>query len=88
MGDTPNLNADEIKSFFSLAKQLGQSSTEFKEQGDQLNLGMSPSEASDKISEIRGNKSHAYFDITAPGHAAAKAKMSELYKIKNNIAVE
>ncbi len=87
LGDTPTLNAAEIKSFYSIAKQLGQSSKEFTEQGDQINLGMSPSEANDKIAEIRGNKDHAYFHVNAPGHAAAKAKMSEYYKIKNNIAV-
>lgn len=87
LGDKPVLSALEIKSFFSIAKQLGKSSTEFKDQGDQLDLGMSPQEAADKITEIRGNKDHAYFIIDAPGHAAAKAKMSELYKIKNRIAV-
>lgn len=88
LGDDPSLTAPEIKAFYSIAKQLGKSSTEFKDQGDQINLGMSPSEASDKIAEIRGNKEHPYFHAQAPGHVAAKAKMSELYKIKNNLVVE
>ena len=87
LGDTPTLNAAEIKSFYSIAKQLGKSSTEFKDQGDQVVNDMSPGEAADKIAEIRGNKEHAYFNTGAPGHAAAKIKMSELYKIKNSIAV-
>ena len=88
LGDEPVLTAPEIKAFYSIAKQLGSSSQEFKDQGDQFNSGMSPSEASEKIAEIRGNKDHAYFNMQSPGHAAAKAKMSELYKIKNNIAPE
>ena len=87
LGDDPSLSAHEIKAFYSIAKQLGSSSTEFKDQGDQIINDMSPNEAADKIAEIRGNSKHAYFDVSAPGHAAAKAKMSELYKIKNNLVV-
>jgi hypothetical protein len=88
LGDDPTLSAAEYKSFYSLSKQLGTGSKEFREQGDQVNLSMSPSEAADKISEIRGNKEHAYYDPQAPGHAAAKAKMHELYRVKNNLPPE
>lgn len=84
LGETPQLSPAEIKSFYSIAKQLGQSK-EFKEQGQQGNDFMSPSEAAAKIAEIRGNKDHPYFDVRAPGHADAKRRMSELYKIKNNL---
>jgi hypothetical protein len=88
LGDDPSLSAAEYKSFYSISKQLGQSSQEFKDQGDQGNLSMSPSEASEKIGEIRNNKQHAYYDPQAPGHAAAKQRMHELYRVKNNLPPE
>lgn len=89
LGDTPELSAVEIQSFFSIAKQLGQDkvNTEFQDQGDQNNRGITPAEAADKIAEIRGNKNHAYFDKSSPGHMAATKRMSELYKIKNNLSI-
>lgn len=88
LGADPDLSAAEFKSFYSLSKQLGSSSQEFKDQGDQGNLGMTPQEASDKIGEIRGNKGHAYYDPQAAGHAAAKKRMHELYRVKNNLPPE
>lgn len=88
LGDDPILTAAEMKSFHSLFKQLGENNTEFTDQGEgRNNQGMSPSEASAKIIEIRENKEHPYFDAGKPGHTAARARMSELYRIKNNIAL-
>ena len=87
LGDTPSLSAIEIQSFFTIAKQLGTSSKEFEEQGDQNQNDMTPQEATDKIAEIRSNGKHPYFDKSAAGHLAATKRMSELYKIKNNLRV-
>lgn len=88
LGDKPILSASEYKSFFSIASQLGKGSTEFLEQGDQFDGGITPGEASEKIAEIRGNKNHPYHDMHNPGHKSAKKKMRELYLVKNNLPPE
>lgn len=85
-GEDPILNAEEIKSFYSLAKQLGNNTQEFRQQGNAGNDVMSPQEAADKINEIRSNPKHAYYDRNSHAHEAAKTRMRELYKIKNNIS--
>jgi len=86
IGDNVNLSASEIKSFHALSVQLGQGGqTEFTQQGDYVNSGITPDEASDKISEIRNNKSHPYHNVRDPGHNSAKRKMRELYLAKNNL---
>jgi len=87
LGEKPSLTPQELESFYSIAKQLGQSK-EFRDQGQQSSDLMTPSEAAEKIAEIRGNKEHPYYNPQAAGHAVAKAKMSELYKIKNNLPTE
>ena len=86
LGKEPVLSAEEYKSFFSLSKQLGKSTQEFKDQGDQLDTGLDPKEAAAKIAEIRGNNKHAYYDMHSPGHAAAKKLMHDLYRVKNRLA--
>ena len=43
--------------------------------------GISADEARDKISEIKLNKSHPYYDTQDPGHSKAVAKMDKLYRI-------
>lgn len=45
------------------------------------NFGLTPEEARDKISEIRGNKEHAFNDSSNPNHGNAVKKMQELYAI-------
>jgi len=82
------LSAEEIRSFHSIAKQLGSPSTEFKQQGDQGLIVMTPDDASIKIDEIRNNKEHPYHDTHSSGHAAAKKKMRSLYLIKNGLPPE
>lgn len=84
LGETPVLSAVELTAFHSLSKQLGSASTEFKEQGDKGDTGITPSEAETKIGEIRANKEHAYHDTHSPGHAAAKKQMRNLYLAKNS----
>lgn len=86
LGDEPVLSPAELKSFHALAKQLGQNTTEFRDQGDQNNNTMTPQEAGAKIAEIRNNPDHPYHHSNKPGNKEARAKMRELYKIKNNIA--
>lgn len=88
LGDNPILNAHEYKSFFSIASQMGKGSTEFNQQGDQFDGGVTPGEASEKISEIRNNKEHPYHDMHNPGHKAAKKKMRELYLAKNSLPAD
>ena len=88
LGDDPVLSAAELKSFYSLSKQLGSSSQEFKDQGDQGNGGMTPQDAATKISEIRNNKEHPYYDPQSSGHTAAKKQMHDLYRVKNNLPPE
>lgn len=44
---------------------------------------MSPDEAALKISEIRNNPKHPYYNRLDPGNAAAKKYMRELYLLKN-----
>jgi hypothetical protein len=77
------LSSAELKSFYSLSKQLGKVSGEFKEQGDQHYTGPSPADAAAKIAEIRNNKEHPYNNPTAPGHQDAKKQMRKLYLAKN-----
>lgn len=89
LGDTPVLNAAEMVSFHSIAKQLGKASTEFLDQGDQSGGGdTTPAEAEGKINEIRANKEHAYHDSRKPGHVAAKKQMRNLYLAKNGLPPE
>lgn len=82
--DTP-FSADEVKSFFSLAKQLNGNGTEFRSQQQSGQVSLTPDDAALKIAEIRGNKDHPYNNIHSPGHAAAKKKMRELYLVKNSL---
>jgi len=79
-----NFSAAELKSFHSIAKQLG-GQKEFGSQGDQANIDNTPADARAKIAEIRNNPEHPYFDHNKPGHNGARAKMRDLYKIANNI---
>lgn len=79
------LSANELKSFYSLYKQLGQKTTEFKDQKHQQQGGMSPDEAAIKIVEIRNNSKHPYNNRQDPGHNVAKKQMRSLYLSKNNI---
>jgi hypothetical protein len=88
LGDDPSLSAAELKSFYSIGKQLGASSQEFRDQGDQGSMVMTPADAATKIAEIRGNKEHPYYHAQAPGHAAAKRQMHDLYRVKNNLPPE
>lgn len=89
LGDNVNLSADEVKSFFSLAKQLNGNGTEFHQQ--QQNRGsdhVTPDDAAMKIAEIRSNKDHPYHDVQSAGHAAAKKKMRQLYLTKNGLPLD
>lgn len=86
LGDDASLSAHELKAFHSLAKQLLGQQSEFKDQGDQHSDGLSPTEAADKIAEIRNNKEHPYHDRTKAGHEVAKKRMRELYLAKNGEA--
>jgi len=80
------LSAGEIRSFYSLYKQLDSKSSEFSQQEHQNQGGDSPDEAASKIAEIRSNPKHPYHSPSDPGHAAAKRKMRNLYLTKNNIS--
>ncbi len=77
------LTQAELKSFYSLSKQLGTGSSEFTKQGDQHKNGLSPADAEMKISEIRNNKDHPYNNTMAAGHNTAKKQMRALYLAKN-----
>ncbi|MGW8177966.1 MAG: hypothetical protein ACWGQW_04115, partial [bacterium] len=85
--DTP-FSADEIRSFFSLAKQLNGNGAEFSRQNQQGQISITPDDAALKIAEIRANKEHPYHDTQSPGHQAARRKMRELYLIKNGLPIE
>lgn len=53
-------------------------------QNDDSNSGvMTPDEAALKISEIRNNPKHAYYNKMDPGNAAARKYVRELYLLKN-----
>lgn len=80
------LSANEIKSFYSLYKQLGEKTAEFQDQEHQQQGGMSPDEAAGKISEIRNNPTHPYHNRHDSGHEAAKKKMRSLYLAKNSMS--
>lgn len=79
------LAANELKAFYSLYKQLNNTSTEFQEQEHQQSSGMSPDEAVIKIAEMRNNPKHPYNNRHDPGHETAKKKMRSLYLTKNNM---
>lgn len=88
IGEDAILSAEELRAFYSIGKQLGSNTTEFKDQGDQHQNGISPDEAEMKIAEIRNNKDHPYHNPQAAGHAAAKKKMRQLYLAKNGEPME
>ena len=46
------------------------------------NANMTPAEAAMRISEIRNNKEHPYWNASDPAHKQAKEEMRRLYKIK------
>lgn len=81
-------SAAELKAFSSLAKQLGQNSKEFQDHDNNNPDLLTPADASTQIAEIRANPKSPYYDQTSPGHAAAKAKMRRLYRIKNGLPPE
>lgn len=71
----------DYKWFYSLAER-------FKGEGSNLaadtgtnNQQMTPSEAKDKINEIKRNKEHPYWNKMAPGHEEAVTKMQKLYEL-------
>ena len=86
-GDT-DFSAAELRAFQSLAKQFGEGGKEFRKQGEQNEDLMTPTEAAEKINEMRGNKEHPYNNPQSPGHNVAKKRMRELYLIKNNLPAE
>ncbi len=88
LGDSPTLSAAEIKSFYSLSKQLGGKSTEFADQNDSGNNQLSPDDATVKISEVMNNKDHPYHKVSDPGHQVAVKLMRNLYLAKNNKPTE
>lgn len=77
--------AAELMSFHKIGKSLG-STAEFREQEHENAHDTDPQEARAQINEIRSNPEHPYFDRLKPGFAEARAKMSRLYKVANNIA--
>ncbi len=81
-------SAAEIRSFHSIAKQMGEGGSEFRQQGQNQNQMMTPNDAAEKIGEMRNNKEHPYNDPRSPGHIAAKKRMRELYLIKNGLPAE
>jgi len=71
-------------------KWLHDIATKFKGEGKNLlkdmnqnKGGSTPEEAAQKITEIRNNKEHPYWNKGMPGHKAALKQMEELYKQKN-----
>lgn len=77
------MSAGDLKSMYSLYVQLGEKTQEFNDQEHQNKGGITPEEASVKISEIRNNSDHPYNNRRDPGHDAAKKIMRNLYLSKS-----
>ena len=75
------LDVNSIKSMHTLAKSmLGEGANFTLAQG--ASDVMTPSEADQQINEILGNREHAYWDQTHPGHKAAVDKVLKLHEYK------
>lgn len=77
------MNAETTKAMFTLSQQFGGEGQEILGQAGGAGGGMTPDEAATKIGEIWNNKEHAYHNTADIGHAAAKKKMRELYKLRD-----
>lgn len=73
-------SAELMRYFSGLAKQIGAEPNQIA--GMNNADVMTPATADERISEIMNNKAHAYWNQSDPGHAAAKARMRELHKIR------
>lgn len=78
-----NVHPNTIRWMFSLAKQFGGEGAEIIGQQGGSNIDNAPAEAQARISEIMGNKSHAYWDSGHPDNAKAIQEMVRLQKIAN-----
>ena len=68
-----------LKWLYGLSESLGGETAQLvKQQGSPT---MTPDDAKMKISEIRNNKEHPYWNQADPAHASAKKRMRELHKL-------
>ena len=78
------MDAKTIKAMYEVAKQFGGEAAEMLKQGGSKADGfMSPDEAAVRISEIWNNPAHPYHNPSDPAHKAAKEKMRQLYKMRD-----
>lgn len=75
-------NPKVLKLFASIAEALGED--KFIAPGGDGKLGITPTEAANKINEIMGNKDHAYYHKSHPMHKAAVDEVYRLTQAKLN----
>lgn len=75
-------SAEMVRYFHGLAKVIGSEPNEITS-GNKHGNAIDPLTAEEKISEIMNNKNHAFWNPADPAHESAKARMSELYRLKN-----
>lgn len=71
-----------LEYFSGLAKTMGSEPNQMNSMHGSGSI-MDPATAGEKISEIMNNPKHAYWNKSDPANAAAVARMTELYRIKN-----
>lgn len=67
-----------IKMFAKLAEQMGED--KFVNANNLGSIGLTPSEAQQKINEIYGNKDHPYYNKSHPSHKDALNEMTKLFE--------
>jgi hypothetical protein len=67
-----------IKMFAKLAEQMGED--KFVNANNIGSMGLTPSEAQQKINEIYGNKDHPYYNKSHPSHKDALNEMTKLFE--------
>jgi hypothetical protein len=67
-----------IKMFAKLAEQMGED--KFVNANNLGSMGLTPSEAQQKINEIYGNKDHPYYNKSHPSHKDALNEMTKLFE--------
>lgn len=71
-------NPAVIKLFAKLAEQMGED--KFVNANNLGSVGLTPSEAQQKINEIYGNKDHPYYNKNHPSHKDAISEMNKLFE--------
>ena len=76
------MNAETVKAMFAISEQFGGEGSQILGQQGGSTGEMTPQEADAKIAEIRNNLEHPYHNPRDFGHKAARARMRELYLLK------